>query len=173
MHPADQSCEMLLNSSHAFLGASARSRSADLLFASSTRYLQPESEGASEGRTNILNPGAAAGCCEAHFTILYRDEHLVCIEKPSGEVGTLSSQPCIACHSPCLPCDTCLATEASSAAPPPLPGFHVHPPEDGFPIPRSENAMQLLKRQLGGTWLYPVHRLDRPTSGLVVYCTSR
>ena len=44
-------------------------------------------------------------------------------------------------------------------------GFHVHQPEDGFPIPREENAMMLLKRQLGGMYLYPVHRLDRPTSG--------
>ena len=53
------------------------------------------------------------------------------------------------------------------------PGFHVHPPEDGFPIPASENTMRLLKQQLGGTYLYPVHRLDRPTSGVVVFCTTR
>ncbi|GAX82821.1 hypothetical protein CEUSTIGMA_g10247.t1 [Chlamydomonas eustigma] len=69
------------------------------------------------------------------FNIVYQDEHLVCIEKPSG--------------------------------------FHVHQPEDGFPIPQEENAMKILKRQLGGTYLYPVHRLDRPTSGVVVYCTTR
>jgi 23S rRNA-/tRNA-specific pseudouridylate synthase len=30
----------------------------------------------------------------------------------------------------------------------------------------------LLKHQLGGQWLYPVHRLDRATSGVVLYCLS-
>ena len=31
----------------------------------------------------------------------------------------------------------------------------------------------LLKRQLGGTYLYPVHRLDRPTSGVLVFGKTR
>lgn len=30
----------------------------------------------------------------------------------------------------------------------------------------------LLKNQLGGQWLWPVHRLDRATSGVTVYCKS-
>mmetsp|Transcript_4935 Transcript_4935/g.10615 ORF Transcript_4935/g.10615 Transcript_4935/m.10615 type:complete len:390 (+) Transcript_4935:23-1192(+) len=52
-------------------------------------------------------------------------------------------------------------------------GYYVHPPEDGYPCPINENAMYLLKQQLGGAYLYPAHRLDRATSGVVVYCLSR
>lgn len=51
-------------------------------------------------------------------------------------------------------------------------GFFVHPLEDGYPIPASENCLRLLKEQLGGTYLYPVHRLDRATSGVVLYALS-
>lgn len=52
-------------------------------------------------------------------------------------------------------------------------GYHVHPPEDGYRIPSEENMLQLLKAQLGGKWLYPVHRLDRATSGIVVYALQQ
>jgi tRNA pseudouridine65 synthase len=69
------------------------------------------------------------------FKVLYQDEHLIAIEKPSG--------------------------------------FHVHPPEDGWPVAEGENAMRLLKQQLGGAYLWPVHRLDRPTSGVVIYGLSK
>ncbi len=35
----------------------------------------------------------------------------------------------------------------------------------------SENAMELLRDQLG-QWVYPVHRLDRPTSGVLLFALS-
>ncbi|KAG1657791.1 hypothetical protein FOA52_008181 [Chlamydomonas sp. UWO 241] len=71
-----------------------------------------------------------------NLQIIYRDEHIVAIEKPSG--------------------------------------YFVHPPEDGFPFPQAENLMRILRRQLGGdTWIYPVHRLDRPTAGVLVYCLTK
>lgn len=48
-------------------------------------------------------------------------------------------------------------------------GFHVHPPENGdHRIPRSTNCLALLRDQLG-KHLYPVHRLDRATSGVLVF----
>ena len=56
-------------------------------------------------------------------------------------------------------------------------GFYVHPPEassDGGPpmrIPKSQNTLALLRDQLG-TYLYPVHRLDRATSGVLVFAKS-
>lgn len=69
------------------------------------------------------------------FEILYQDEHLVAIDKPSG--------------------------------------LYVHPPEDGYHIPDEENTLVLLKRQLGGRYLYPLHRLDRPTSGVLLFGLTR
>lgn len=33
--------------------------------------------------------------------------------------------------------------------------------------------MKLLKEQLGGTWVYPLHRLDRPTSGVLLFGLTR
>ncbi|KAF5825533.1 pseudouridine synthase [Dunaliella salina] len=53
-------------------------------------------------------------------------------------------------------------------------GMYVHPPEDkNRPVPKQENAMYLLKRQLGGEYyIYPLHRIDRATSGIVVYALS-
>ncbi len=30
-------------------------------------------------------------------------------------------------------------------------------------------AMKMLKEQLGGKWVYPVHRLDKPTSGVLLF----
>lgn len=49
------------------------------------------------------------------------------------------------------------------------PGFHVHPPEDQrHRIPRNLNCLFLLKKQIG-SYLYPVHRLDGATSGVLLY----
>lgn len=31
------------------------------------------------------------------------------------------------------------------------------------------NAMKMLKEQLGGKWVYPIHRLDKPTSGILLF----
>lgn len=48
-------------------------------------------------------------------------------------------------------------------------GIHVHPPEDErFRVPKSVNGLALLRDQLG-KYVYPVHRLDRSTSGVVLY----
>jgi tRNA pseudouridine65 synthase len=52
-------------------------------------------------------------------------------------------------------------------------GFHVHPPEDPrFSISPEVNCMALLRDQLGGRYVYPVHRLDRATSGVLVFGLS-
>ncbi|MGE4108825.1 MAG: pseudouridine synthase [Bacteriovoracia bacterium] len=51
-------------------------------------------------------------------------------------------------------------------------GFYVHPPENrAITIPREENCLRRLREQ-SGKWLYPVHRLDRATSGVLVYALS-
>lgn len=48
-------------------------------------------------------------------------------------------------------------------------GFHTHPPEDqSHRISRGQNCLFLLGRQLGA-YLYPVHRLDRATSGVLMF----
>jgi tRNA pseudouridine65 synthase len=48
-------------------------------------------------------------------------------------------------------------------------GIHVHPPEDErFRIPKRENGLAILRDQLG-RHVYPVHRLDRATSGVLLY----
>jgi tRNA pseudouridine65 synthase len=48
-------------------------------------------------------------------------------------------------------------------------GFHVHPPEDQrHKIPRSVNCLYILNQQLQ-TYIYPVHRLDRATSGVLLF----
>jgi len=61
--------------------------------------------------------------------ILYKDEYLVAINKPSGLLVHKSM------------------------------------------IDRHEiyNAMKMLKEQLGGKWVYPTHRLDKPTSGVLLF----
>ncbi len=65
------------------------------------------------------------------LSIIYRDEYLIAINKPSGLL--------------------------------------VHK----SPIDRHEhiNAMHLLRDQIG-QWVYPVHRLDRPTSGVLLFALS-
>lgn len=49
------------------------------------------------------------------------------------------------------------------------PGFSVHPPEDkSIRISRSSNGLQIISNQIQ-KYVYPVHRLDRGTSGVVLY----
>ena len=51
-------------------------------------------------------------------------------------------------------------------------GVHVHPPEDSRNrITRDQNGLARLRDQIG-QYLYPVHRLDPPTSGVLVYALS-
>lgn len=51
-------------------------------------------------------------------------------------------------------------------------GFHVHPPEDiRHRIPKNQNCLALLRDQTG-KYIYPVHRLDRATSGVLIYAFS-
>ncbi|MBP7866309.1 MAG: pseudouridylate synthase [Acidobacteria bacterium] len=47
-------------------------------------------------------------------------------------------------------------------------GFHVHPPESGHLIPDGANCLKLLRKQ-ADRYLYPVHRLDRATSGVLLF----
>lgn len=47
-------------------------------------------------------------------------------------------------------------------------GFHVHPPQDGHRIAPQWNTLGILRDQTGET-VWPIHRLDRPTSGLLVF----
>ncbi|MBL7714515.1 MAG: tRNA pseudouridine(65) synthase TruC [Bdellovibrionales bacterium] len=52
-------------------------------------------------------------------------------------------------------------------------GFHVHPPEDQrHKIPRHRNCLALLRDQLGGNYIYPVHRLDGATTGVLFYAKT-
>lgn len=47
--------------------------------------------------------------------------------------------------------------------------MHVHPPEDvRHRIRDEDNCLKVLRRQTG-KYLYPVHRLDRPTSGVLLF----
>ncbi len=51
-------------------------------------------------------------------------------------------------------------------------GIHVHPPETpGVRIRRDQNGLALLRDQIG-SYLYPVHRLDAATSGVLLYALS-
>ncbi len=51
-------------------------------------------------------------------------------------------------------------------------GFHVHPPENSVhKIPAGLNCLQVLRNQLN-TYLYPVHRLDRATSGVLIFALT-
>lgn len=52
-------------------------------------------------------------------------------------------------------------------------GFHVHPPEDqNHRIPAYQNCMALLRDQLGHGHVHPIHRIDRATSGAVLFALS-
>lgn len=37
----------------------------------------------------------------------------------------------------------------------------------------TQNAMHLLRDQLGGQWVYTVHRIDKPTSGVLVFALDQ
>jgi tRNA pseudouridine65 synthase len=51
-------------------------------------------------------------------------------------------------------------------------GFHVHPPEDQrHRISKQQNTVYLLRKQTG-RYVYPVHRLDRATSGVLLFAFS-
>ncbi len=51
-------------------------------------------------------------------------------------------------------------------------GYHVHPPEDQkHKISSQVNSLRILRDQLG-CYVYPVHRLDRATSGVLVFALS-
>lgn len=68
------------------------------------------------------------------FHILYQDEDLIAINKPSG--------------------------------------FHVHPPERRFEkVPRHKIILHQLRDQIG-QYLYPLHRLDVATSGVLVFALT-
>lgn len=70
----------------------------------------------------------------SQFSILYHDENLVAIDKPSG--------------------------------------FHVHPPETrAEKVPRHKIVLHQLRDQIGQR-VYPLHRLDAGTSGILVFALS-
>ena len=51
-------------------------------------------------------------------------------------------------------------------------GVHVHPPEDRRArIKKSQNGLAIVRDQIG-QYLYPVHRLDPATSGVLIYALS-
>lgn len=51
-------------------------------------------------------------------------------------------------------------------------GFHVHPPEDGeYPPPRDRICLYIA-RDIAGKHVYPVHRLDAGTSGVLLFALS-
>jgi len=49
-------------------------------------------------------------------------------------------------------------------------GIKVH--RDGYDNPRTQALLQMVRVQTG-RWLYPVHRLDRPASGVLLFAFSR
>ena len=51
-------------------------------------------------------------------------------------------------------------------------GFHVHPPENSpVKVPRHKICLPILRDQIG-CYLYPVHRLDVATSGVLVWALN-
>lgn len=51
------------------------------------------------------------------------------------------------------------------------PGYHVHPPEDDYPVPRAKICLYRVRDTLKQK-IYPVHRLDVATSGLLLFAKS-
>jgi tRNA pseudouridine65 synthase len=52
-------------------------------------------------------------------------------------------------------------------------GFFVHPPEmSPYPVPKEKICLYHLRKQFNQE-VFPVHRLDAPTSGLVLFAMSR
>ncbi|MGZ3768114.1 MAG: pseudouridine synthase [Bdellovibrio sp.] len=51
-------------------------------------------------------------------------------------------------------------------------GFFVHPPElSPYPVPKEKICIHVLKKIMGQD-VFPVHRLDAPTSGVILFTTS-
>lgn len=52
-------------------------------------------------------------------------------------------------------------------------GFFVHPPEfSPYPVPKEKICLHVLRRLMNQD-VYPVHRLDAPTSGVLLFAKSR
>ncbi len=52
-------------------------------------------------------------------------------------------------------------------------GFSVHPPEDKrIRISNASNGLQIISKQIN-QYVYPIHRLDRGTSGVVLYALNQ
>lgn len=52
-------------------------------------------------------------------------------------------------------------------------GFFVHPPElSPYPVPKERICIHVLRAQMNKE-VFPVHRLDAPTSGVLLFTTSR
>jgi tRNA pseudouridine65 synthase len=52
-------------------------------------------------------------------------------------------------------------------------GYFVHPPEaSAYPVAREKICLHVLSKQFG-RGVYPVHRLDAPTSGVVLFAKSK
>lgn len=52
------------------------------------------------------------------------------------------------------------------------PAYHVHPPESDRRIPRDLICLSLLRKQIG-RYVYPVHRLDVATSGVLLWALNK
>jgi tRNA pseudouridine65 synthase len=51
------------------------------------------------------------------------------------------------------------------------PGYHVHPPEDDYPVPRAKICLYRVRDTLKQK-IFPVHRLDVATSGILLFARS-
>lgn len=51
-------------------------------------------------------------------------------------------------------------------------GYHVHPPENDYPVPRELICLYLVRDQIHKK-VFPVHRLDVSTSGILLFALSR
>jgi len=50
-------------------------------------------------------------------------------------------------------------------------GYHVHPHEDDYPVPRKHVCLYVV-RDMINQYLYPVHRLDAPTCGVLLFALN-
>jgi tRNA pseudouridine65 synthase len=52
-------------------------------------------------------------------------------------------------------------------------GYHVHPPENPmWFVPKGKVILSVLRQQIN-QYLYPVHRLDAPTSGVLIFALNK
>lgn len=52
-------------------------------------------------------------------------------------------------------------------------GFFVHPPElSPYPVPKEKICIHVLRKLLNQD-VFPVHRLDAPTSGVLLFTTDK